>query len=210
MTELSYIFEHLFDLNAEPSFNESSTDLITYINPKRSATSIASNDMLEFMNTFIYSFSQVKLTEKDRTILLKSCIQLVKQLNSFNLSLIEDNNGMTPPQVLEVTSKFVQDRLFSVDAKYKRDKLIQENALFIAPKEIAIGTRYELRKKKTAVKVIKIPRLIQSKFQYISILKSIEFAFSNEQFTQTYFEYNRNEKHVCQPDKYIGFCCGSV
>lgn len=185
MTELSYIFEHRFDLNAEPSFNESSTDLITYINPKRSATSIASNDMLEFMNTFIYSFSQVKLTEKDRTIRLKSCIQLVKQLNSFNLSLIEDNNGMTPPQVLEVTSKFVQDRLFSVDAKYKRDELIQENALFIAPKEIAIGTRYELRKKKTAVKVIKIPRLIQSKFQYIFILKSIEFAFSNEQFTQT-------------------------
>lgn len=166
--------------------------------------------MSDFLTSFILSITQLKITEKDRNILLKLCAKLVSKLNSFNLILIEEDNDMSASQVLDVTSKFVNATIFNVDSKYKRDKSVKANHSYVAPREVAIGTRYELRKKKVGGRVIKIPRLIQSKYYYVSILSTLESLFSHEAFAEMYFDYNLNQKHECQPGKYVSFCCGSV
>lgn len=59
--------------------------------------------------------------------------------------------------------------------------------------------------------LIRIPQLIQTAFQYVSILETIETLFKCDEFREMYFQHNVYQKnHVCEPGKYKFFCCGNI
>lgn len=89
------------------------------------------------------------------------------------------------------------------------------NQFYVAPKDTAIGTRWELRKVKKNGSVIKVPRLIQTTFPYVSIIRTIESLFHRSscfiEFRDLYFRHNNLQNdHVCQPGEYGYFCCGNT
>lgn len=56
-----------------------------------------------------------------------------------------------------------------------------------------------------------IPRLLQSKFHYISIQQTIRALFSQKEFKQMYFnQYSCESRHRCEEGIYEYFCCGSL
>lgn len=78
------------------------------------------------------------------------------------------------------------------------------------PSAKAVGTRFE-NKKTDPLKPAFIVRL-QCKFPYVPILKTLESAFKNQMFLETYIDYNKNggNGHSCKQMEYIDFCCGTV
>lgn len=188
------------------------TDTFSYVNPNRSATNISADKMANVLKTLTSSIINAKVSERDLNNILKSCLNFAEGLNEFNLSLLECNNDMTAKQVLQITTKFTRDKIRAVNSKYKRKNNIKSSKSYVPPKEIAIGTRWETCKVKKNDKMIVIPRLIQSVFYYISIKQTLGVIFDNKDFAAQYFDYNvtRRRDHVCVPDEYHGFCCGST
>lgn len=168
--------------------------------------------MDEFIKKFISSISNLQINVADADLVLKLSTTLVDQLHDFNLDLMEDENGMSPVQVLQVSRRYVRTSIYSVNSNYKRKKNVVANSRYVDPIEIAIGTRWENYKKKSNGFTITIPRLIQSSFQYVPILQTLEALFSYEDFVKMYYEYNCNrvQNHICSPGKYFNFCCGST
>lgn len=212
--ELSHSFEYQFGSAEAHVFeeNDEANETISYTSPARSPTSTATGNMTQFMKSFIASILTLKITESDTTLILKQCANLVENLKVFNSSLIADNVDMHPVEVLEMCSRFVRNSIFAVNSKYKRNKEARSRKSYVASKEYAIGTRWELQKKKVNGRIIQIPRLIQSEFIYISILKSLEVLFSYQHVADQYFKYNLDlqQNHICESDKFINFCCGSA
>lgn len=184
-------FEHQFVLSEEnQSKHNDDEQTFKYVNSNRSATATATSKLDDFMKMFIRSITNMKMTEADVNCIMKLSASLVENLNAFNLSLIEDDNGLTVAQTFGVTCKYVQSSIFAVNTKYKRTKNAKSNEFFVAPTEVAIGTRWELQKRKTNGRIIKIPRLIQSSFQYVWILKTLEGLFCYKNFSELYYEHN--------------------
>lgn len=166
--------------------------------------------MLDFMKSFTTSIIQLNLKQSDTDMIFKLCGTLIENLRIFNTTLIEDDNGFSTAQVLQITADLARSRIFKLKSAYQREQQIVSNQMYVAPKDTAIGTRWELKKIKKNGVMIKVPRLIQTVFQYVSILSTIETLFRSSDFREMYFRYNNTEKnHVCQPGKYKYFCCGN-
>lgn len=176
----------------------------------KSATIEATEEMLEFLETFTTSIIQLNLKQNDVDLIFKLCGSLVENQSMLNLRLIEDSNGMTTPQALQVTADLVRTRIFKLKSAYQREQRIISNPFYVAPKDTAIGTRWELKNMKKNESMIKVPRLIQTVFPYISMLSTIEALFRCTEFRDLYFRHNNLQNdHVCQPWKYKYFCCGN-
>lgn len=164
----------------------------------KSDTSKATEELLAFMETFTTSIVELNLKQADVNLIFKLCAILVENLNKFSSKLIDDDNGMSTPQVLQTTTDVVRSRIFKVRTAYLREQNIVSNQFYVAPKDTAIETRYELKKNLKNGSVIKVPRLIQTKFPYISIIKTVESMFRRVEFRDLYFRYNGlHNEHVC-------------
>lgn len=146
LNELSHSFEYQFGSDEAHVFEENydENEAISYISPTRSNTSIATENLTEFMKSFIASILTLKMTESDTSLILKQCANLVENLKVFNSSLIEDNIDMKPVQVLEMGSRFVRYSIFAVNSKYRRNKETQSRQSYVASKQYAIGNRNPL------------------------------------------------------------------
>lgn len=183
---------------------------ILYVNDKRSETIKATEKMLDSVESFSSSLMRLNLKQSDTDLIFKLCVELFADLKETNLKFIEDDNGMSAQQIVEVTNDLVCKKLHQTNSAFKRSKIIETNDFYVSPKEVAIGTRFELKKHKN--RKMKIPKLIQSHYEYVSILETIQSLFKCVDFRDMYFEHNNNlqREHICQPGKYKYACCGST
>lgn len=63
----------------------------------KSDTNKATEELLEFMETFTTSMIELNLKQTDVNLIFKLCANLVENLNKFNSRLIDDDNGMSTP-----------------------------------------------------------------------------------------------------------------
>lgn len=209
MDKLSQIFEHQFQFNLETDCIEpDDTRMIVYVDENQSEVNKITADVLNFVETLTKSIILLNLKESDTNSIFKLCADLIKNVNELNSKLIENENGLNAQQVLELTTDLIRGKVFQLGTSFRRKKDAKSNPLYVAPKELSIGTRYELIKTKKRGEIAQIPRLIQSTFQYISILETIKSLFRCNEFRDLYFEYNHGRDHVCQPGTYKDFCCG--
>lgn len=146
--EITYDFEHRFTLSNDhisDSEDSTSNDAFLYINPNKSRTTLATQKMDKFLKKFISSISNLQINAAAKDLILKLSTTLVDQINEFNLDLMEDENGMNPIQVLQVSRQYVCDSIDLVSSSYKRKKNVITNNKYVAPIEIAIGTRWAKR-----------------------------------------------------------------
>lgn len=136
--------------------------------------------------------------------------QLIRNFGKFSVASINASVSGSPSHVVNQATDFVLNHLNERKTVFKRSKHIQSNELFVAPKEIAIGTRWERTKIKRNGRIRTIAKLIQSTFQYVLILKTLESLFKREQFSDLYFAHNSTVTHNCDDGSYIDFCCGET
>lgn len=166
-------------------------------------------DLIDFLSLFNKEVTKLNLKEKDKDLVCDLCCELVKNATSFCRSLMKEENGYTIFDAVDVTTRIVCSSLSATNSKYKRDKVIQEDEFYIAPHSKAIGTHWDMVRLKN--RNITVPKLIQSQFQYVSIIETLQSLFKDEEFYNMFLSYNDNNKdHDCYSGKYSGFCCGDV
>lgn len=52
--------------------------------------------------------------------------------------------------------------------------------------------------------------MVQTTYQYVSITETLKSLFKNNTFSDTYFSFNENRKHVCADNVFEDSCCGSI
>lgn len=171
-----------------------------------------SHQIFEKIKTFISSWigdlNSMKLNRKESVIIFNLVNGLIGEFSDALIGLLGDShNGMTCTQLVNTMKDLVQSEFSLYNTDYKFNKTVCSNSSYVHPEERVVGTRYELKRDKNTN--ISVPRLIQSTLQYVSIVKTLESLFRDEEFRKIYFEYN-SEKHTCEDGFYKDFCCGNV
>lgn len=163
-------------------------------------------------NTFLGSFksklASLHLNEKTTNEIYKLCGELINQAHILNISLIEENPEAHPSQILSKSKDFICDKLHENSSAYRRKVKCDGNQMFVQPKELSLGVKWEMLREKTTK--IAVPKLTQCKFQYISIVETLKVLFKREDFRKTYYEYNSNRGHTCTEGIFEDFCCGNL
>lgn len=114
-------------------------------------------------------------------------------------------------EVLEKAYDCVLDEVKKYNTFYKRNKISEENKLFVKPAEMAIGTHWETKRDTTLHQMFPVHK--QSMFQYVSITKTLTSLFLRDDFMRLYCDYNSassTSRHNCTEGVYKDFCCGEV
>lgn len=167
----------------------------------KSAASSACDQFSSFFNGFARAISNIKLNEKQTNEVFKNSKELAHQCVSLSNTLCQ-----TEGNSMENTLRFIDSQMDSVCSSYKRQQIVEANPLYVAPKEYAIGTRWEMVIDKASGK--RFRQSVQSTFQYVSIIESIKSIFADSDFRKLYLDFNNN--HTCQPGVYERFCCSAV
>lgn len=154
-----------------------------------------------FFDGFVSAITNLKLNDKQTNEVFKNSKELAYQCVSLNDSLRQYSGNST-----ENTLKFIDSKMEHVSSVYKRQKIIEADPLYVAPKEYAIGTRWEMVVDKESGK--RFRQSVQSTFQYVSIIDTLKSVFRDTEFLKLYLDFNN--KHTCQPGVYERFCCGQV
>lgn len=216
MSEVNDILEHEFRLlnisnNENKTGNSAGEFDIVHIGSNKTETQCATDDALAFMNVFTKSIIDLNLSEKNTNSIFRSCGSLVNNLKHLTVRMLNDDNQMTPSHIIESSTNLFLDQLAKRNSTFKRNNHLSASSFFVSPEEIAIGTRWELKK------VIdhqgdknSIEQIIQNTYQYVSLVKTIESLFKNEEFRNCYFQNNTILDHKCESGRYKYFCCGST
>lgn len=182
----------------------------------KSCTQATTDKILLFLDTFKRKVMSLKLQDQQLNTIFECSEDLVRNVNELSLNLMNDDSEITTVQALETSTQFICAKLDQLKTTFKRRKHYAHELRYVHPKEMAIGTRWEMKKfrrinKRTGTsKIIKIPRMIQCTFQYVSILNTLKSLFNQDDFMEMYFDYNSGEKrHRCD-GKYSSFCCGET
>lgn len=134
----------------------------------------------------------MNLKQTDQDGLVRLSIDLINSLENINKiwSICQD-----PVQSLELSFDIAKNHLLKYKSNYQRKKYFESKETFVRPIEKAVGTRWESKKSKDAKgRNIRIPRLIQSRLQYVSILDTLRMLFSQPEFIEMYFKYNQTDR----------------
>lgn len=206
------LFEFEFNETEITTESWANCSAIVYNDTMQTSRDEATQKMIKCVDAFTAKISEFKISEKDTNSLFKLCANLVDGMKCFTLDLIDLGSEVSAPEAIDIVSSFVRQHLFKFNSSYKRQKVAQANDLYVFPKEIAIGTRFSSQKKKMGDRIVKIPRLIQATFYYISITETLKSLFKDQEFSKQYFDYQQflQNEHICVPGKYEFFCCGNA
>lgn len=167
--------------------------------------------MNEFLDRFSNEIIKLQLKEKEIDVIYMLNHELVDKIKILNDRLMRDNinTGLEFSQIINTTTDVVHRNFSKYSSKYKRNKIYEQNENYVAPDELAMGAHWDMAFEKSLN--VAVPKLIQSRFEYIPITKSLENLFKDEQFCTMYLQYNDNRRnHKCDNEKFVDFCCGSI
>lgn len=131
---------------------------------------------------------------------------LVLLMKKMNTQLLEDDNEMNDVQVLDLTTDFIRARLSEFKNRYRRQKQNELSERYVPPQELALGLRWDLKRDHS--NLIAIPKLVQCKFQFVSILRTLSMLFQNKKFENLYMEQTAN--YATSDNVYDSFRSGSA
>lgn len=100
-----------------------------------------------------------------------------------------------------MSTNFVIDRLTEWDRSVERVNMYEKNPLYVPPKELSLGVGWNLAQE---------PDLVSCKFQYISIIGSIQALFQRKDFREKYLRFNNPNNQSSVNGVYTSFNDGSV
>lgn len=159
-----------------------------------------------FFERFDREISSMHLQQKQIDKFYMLCEDLI--VNSFDLynsdACIDDDK---PPESVSIKKNHIVKKLKANQSLSKRRSCIKSDHQYVAPKAVPIGLKWKSQNE--AGNDVVNYKLIQTKFQYVSIIQTIAAMFENPEFKKMYFEYNESLKHTCIDGTYRDFCCGS-
>lgn len=167
-----------------------------------------------FANKLIRDVNQLGLEYKKTDIIYKILQEIISKFTEININLIKSDPTNPYASVLNSTSKYMYDKFSDMNSNYKRQKIYEEDRLYVPPEEKAIGTRCEMKRDKDSHQAQM--KVVQSTFQYASITKTLKALFEVDEFRNMYFDYNGDggsndgSRKKCANNNYTDFCCGSV
>lgn len=192
--ENSFIFDGAAEGGHETSyvFNSSETDSIT-------CDQIAEN--------FLMGLLSLNINEKTTNDIFRLTDTLLKQTHQFCQKLVT-TNGETSLDSLNSSMNLICNEIQKFDSSYKRKQFIENLPSFVKPKQVGIGTHWENVRSKDSE--FRTPVRKQSLFSMVSVLDIIKNLFEKPHVREAYFTYNEKTKHVCKPNEYQDYCCGSI
>lgn len=153
------------------------------------------------------------VTETVKSSIFSLIEDLLSDAYAFNYNSMKNNMKADKYvfEVLEIAHDDVLNEVRKYNTAYKRNKINEENELYVKPENRAIGTHWETRRNFESQIINPLHK--QSSFQYVPITKTIKSLFLRPDFQQLYFDYNdvsTGSKHKCAEGVYKDFCCGHV
>lgn len=191
------------------------------IEPTESKKTIKTRDetnfhsqMVEQIQCFASRVESFGVAQNVKDSIFELTENLLKDVYEFNCASVNHNknphdNGIA--EILNVAQNDVLNEIQKYNTVYKRNKICEENELYVKPEEKAIGTHWESRKDRQTKK--SYPVHVQSILQYVPITKTLKSLFQQKHFRKLYYEYNAEafgNKHKCDDHNYKDFCCGHV
>lgn len=137
-----------------------------------------------FFSSFTNRVCKLHLNNKTNDEIYRLCKDLAMNTLCLQKGLLKENSGADPVEVIDTTTHFICGKFEEYSTAYKRTKEYKSNELFVSPKELSLGLKWErVRDKKSKIAV---PKLTPRKFQYISIVDTIESLFKREDFRKAY------------------------
>lgn len=88
-------------------------------------------------------------------------------------------------QSIEMSFNHVLEKLSEFTTTYKRNKCFKKNEMYVEPREIGIGLRWDLvREHRTLTTVSK---MVQNKFIYVSMIETLLSLFKRQDFREAFF-----------------------
>lgn len=173
--------------------------------PKKSKYMLEFND---FLTSMVERVSSLHLNAQVSNEIYKLFSDLVKNTQTFNSGLIEDDPDADSKQIFDIATEYICGKIDQFSSGYRRKKKCEQNPLFVPPKELALGLKWEMLLESK----IATPKLTVCKFQYISIYDQLTALFQRDDFQTAYWNYNSNPRddHVCVDGVFKDFCCGKV
>lgn len=168
------------------------------------------SDFDNFFTLLVQRVTNLHLNDKTNNEIYRVCGDLVKQIQIFNNSLLDDDPAADPKQVFNASSEYVHGKFQTKSSASRRQKECTKNPLFVPPDELSLGLKWEMLRDKSTK--IAVPRLTNCKYAYIPITDSIRALFKRDDFRKVYWEYNTipNGRHTCVDSTFEDFCCGRV
>lgn len=160
----------------------------------------------EATTKFFAGLLQLNLNEKSMDSIIGLAAELLKKTHQFSNSLMQTRNE-NPLGVLDCSIGLVVDGLHRFNTSFKRKKFIKNHDSYIQPQQIGIGTHFELQRDKASGILEQVHK--QSPFSYVSPLEIVGKSFRIPHVREAYFKHQA-EKHICVPNVFRDFCCGST
>lgn len=123
---------------------------------------------------FFNEMLQLNLKDSDLNTIFRLLEKLLENVQSFCLDDLKTHND-NPLEAFETSMTLIRNGLHEFSSSYKRQLVVQQNELYVEPKEIGIGTQWDLKRDKTLKSLLPVHR--QSFFFYISPIETIKSLF---------------------------------
>lgn len=165
----------------------------------------------EFFIDLPAELSSLNLTEEKYKQTINLIKNVVEQTRNVCLNLAKKKlvSSEITRETIESGSNHTLRKLSEIDSALKLKKNIEKHPLFVKPIEKAIGLKWKNAKVDSQTQVPD-HGLVQTTFQYVPILQTLNAVFQNDYFRDSYLKYNLHQKHKCEKGVYKHFCCGSI
>lgn len=161
----------------------------------------------KFLHDWISRIIHLGLNQKQSNAVFNLCRELIGEFADVSIQLKDENSGFSFKEIITTLTDLVKNKFSSYNSTYKYKSVIEKKPFFVSPIEKALGTLFEMKRSTDSNA---IPRVVQSKMQYVPIVDTIRSLFLRDDFRETFFETSEAGKHQCVDGVYIDFCCGSV
>lgn len=174
---------------------------------------VAENRFGEFDQFFQHFFKEtvtMGLTDVNVNKIMELSGKLIETHAQMILKSVEIENQANEKIVESIreASHRVTEKLKNMSTAPKRLKEYAQNDLFVAPKEVSLALKWHT--KSSPGSDLPSHKLVPSTCQFVSIIETLGAVFSEQDFQSVFLGYNQREKHACQDDVFVAFCCGST
>lgn len=161
----------------------------------------------DIVSNFTGGITQLDINESTKDKIFELSETLIEEVQLFCDRFIK-TKGCDPLEALDVAMSMFLNQLKTQNSDYKRHKSVRSKKEYVKPKQFRIGTHWEFKRSKDDKTAV--PHHTQSSFSFVSPLERIHKMFTRPHIHDMYFEYNKKLKHLCTPNVYKDFCCGTI
>lgn len=158
------------------------------------------------IDALLNQLNNIKMKHDDKDKIFRILSAITKHTCKISSHLIKEDNGMNSLHAVNTACDYICGEIDTFKTRYKRQKKMSSNPLYVHPSERAVGVRFEMLLNKSTGDLM--PHLIQSSLQTVSLIDTLKSFFACADNRQIYFQYQEN--HLCDENTFSCFRCGEL